>query len=85
MTPKTPLRAWGDLVGWLSVLAVMVAFGVGWRGQISVTVEFVMAGAGSGLSKAAFAVVGVVALVALVAFVVLVTRALVTRALGRGK
>ena len=84
MTSKTPLRAWGDLAGWLLALAVVVAFGIGWRGRISAAVGSVMGGAGSGLSKAAFAVVGAVVVLALVAFVALVTRALLTRVLRRG-
>ena len=84
MAPKVPLRAWGDLAGWVLVLAVIGAFGIGWRGRISAAVESVMTGAGSGPSKAAFAVVGVVVVLALLAFVALVTCALVVRALRRG-
>ena len=81
MPRPTPLRAWADLAGWLLALAVVVAFGVGWRSHIAGAVDVVMAGTGSGLSKVAFALVGGLALLA---FAALVTRALVLRALRRG-
>ena len=84
MPRPTPLRAWADLAGWLLALAVVVAFGVGWRSHIAGAVDVVMAGTGSGLSKVAFALVGGLALLALLVFAALVTRALVLRALRRG-